>query len=92
MNDTIINIAGWIPAIAIPSATLAQLFKILGSRKTAGVSVLSWGLFGVANLGIYIFTEKYFAIQSILAQLLTAILNFVIVFSILALRDKKKHD
>lgn len=92
MNQTIVNLAGWIPAIALPAATLLQLIKIVVTRKTAGVSVLTWGMFGIANLGIYIFTEKYFVIQSILAQLLTAVLNFVIVFCVLALRNPKKDD
>ena len=92
MPESLINLAGWIPAILLPGATLTQLLKIVIRRKTEGVSVITWLLFGVANLGIYIFTEKYFAIQSILAQLLTAVLNFVIVFCVLALRDPKKHD
>jgi len=90
MNQTIVQIAGWLPAIALPGATLAQLLKIAITRKTEGVSILTWLLFGFANLGIYVFTEKYFAIQSILAQLLTAVLNFVIVFLILSLRRNRK--
>ncbi len=74
-----INVAGWIPAITLPLATLFQLRQLLKTRSAEGVSIMTWLLFGFANLGIYIFTEKYFVIQSMLAQLLTAILNFVIV-------------
>ncbi|MDF3129908.1 hypothetical protein P0Y35_11930 [Kiritimatiellaeota bacterium B1221] len=74
-----INLAGWIPAITLPLATLFQLRQLLKTRSAEGVSIMTWLLFGFANLGIYIFTEKYFVIQSLLAQLLTAILNFVIV-------------
>jgi uncharacterized protein with PQ loop repeat len=84
-----INIAGWIPAFTLPLATLFQLMKLLKTKSTEGVSVLAWVLFGFANLGIYIFTEKYLVIQSILAQLLTAVLNFVIVGVILYLRRTK---
>lgn len=91
MRETLINFAGWLPAFFLPGATLAQLWKILRTRHTEGVSILTWLLFGFANLGIYIFTEKYFAIQSILAQLLTAVLNFVIVFQVLALRREHKR-
>ena len=36
------------------------------------------GFFAIANLGAYFFAEKYFMIQSILAFLLTAMLNFTI--------------
>jgi len=89
MNSFWINIAGWVPAITLPLATLFQLIKLAKTRSSEGVSILTWLLFGFANLGIYIFTEKYWVIQSILAQLLTAVLNFVIVGLILYMRRKK---
>ncbi|WFB37595.1 hypothetical protein P3T73_07460 [Kiritimatiellota bacterium B12222] len=92
MSDFWVNVAGWIPAITLPAATSLQLIKLLRSRSTQGVSVLTWVLFGIANLGIYIFTEKYFVIQSLMAQLLTAILNFIIVGVILFLKQKEQHD
>lgn len=88
MSTFWINIAGWIPAITLPLATLFQLVKIVKARSAEGVSLITWLLFGFANLGIYLFTEKYGVIQSILAQLLTAILNFVIVGTIIILRKK----
>ncbi len=66
---------------------MAQLWKIAKTRNVEGVSILTWLLFGFANVGIYIFTEKYFALQSILAQLVTAILNFAIVIWILVIRS-----
>jgi len=90
MPETLVNLAGWLPAIALPGATLAQLWTLIRTRSAEGVSVLTWLLFGFANLGIYIFTEKYVALQSILAQLLTAILNFIIVAVILTLRRQRK--
>jgi len=88
MNPFWINFAGWIPAITLPLATFFQLAKILKTRSTEGVSILTWLLFGFANLGIYVFTEKYLVIQSILAQLLTSLLNFTIVGVLLGLRKK----
>jgi uncharacterized protein with PQ loop repeat len=90
MDDGLINLAGWLPALFLPGATLAQLWKIARTRHTEGVSILTWLLFGFANLGIYIFTEKYGALQSILAQLLTAVLNFTIVGWILVLRSRSR--
>ncbi len=72
------SIAGWIPAIILPAAAGMQLYKILRHKKAQGVSSLAWTFFAIANLGAYFFAEKYFMIQSILAFLLTAMLNFTI--------------
>lgn len=76
------TISGWFPAIILPTAAALQLYQIIKYKKTEGVSSLAWLLFAIANIGIYIFAEKYFAIQSILAFLLTAILNILIVIMI----------
>ena len=78
MNSTLINLCGWLPAIIIPLATIIQLSAILRNRSTAGVSALTWFLFGIANVGLYIYTEKYGDIQAIAGLLGSAILDFVI--------------
>lgn len=90
MNSSsfLVNLAGWIPAIVFPSATGWQLFKILKSRNAAGVSVLTWLLFGVANIGLYVYTEKFLTFQSIFGFLGTAGLDFVIVGYTLYLKPK----
>ena len=75
----IVELAGWMPAVICPSATAIQLWKILRKRTAEGVSVLTWVLFGVANIGLYIHAEKYFSLQSIIALLVTAVLDFIIV-------------
>jgi uncharacterized protein with PQ loop repeat len=72
-------IAGILPAIVFPAATLAQLVRIVRSRSTAGVSVATWLLFGFANIGIYFYAERYTEWQAIVGMLLTAVLDFVIV-------------
>ncbi len=77
------EIAGWFPAIILPTATMLQLIKLLKQGSADGVSMSSWILFGIANLGTYVFTGRYTAIQTILGFLLTAILNFTIVVVIL---------
>lgn len=88
MDQTLTDLAGWIPAIVLPTATLFQLVKIARARSAAGVSLITWLLFGFANIGLYVFTEKYFAPQSLIGLLGTAVLNFVIVGMILRLRRK----
>ncbi len=69
MNPQIINIDGWLPAIIFSAATLIQLLAIVKSRSTRGISWFSWTLFGVANISVYIFTEKYLAAQTIIGFL-----------------------
>ena len=78
MNDIFTNLAGWIPAIILPIATISQLTKILQEKTAEGVSLITWFLFGVANIGLYLFTEKYLALQSLVGLLGTAVLDFVI--------------
>lgn len=90
MNETLTNLAGWIPAVVLPVATLLQLIKIARSKSADGVSLMTWLLFGFANLGLYIFTEKYTAPQTLIGLLGTAVLNFIIVGMILSLRKQAK--
>ena len=89
MHGTLTNLAGWIPAIVLPVATLLQLIKLIRTRSTTGVSLMTWLLFGIANIGVYLFTEKYWALQSLIGFLGTAILNSTIVALIVALRAKQ---
>lgn len=78
MANFLIEIAGWLPAIIFPTATAIQLLAILRSGSARGVSVMTWFLFGVANIAVYIYTEKYFALQTIVGFLGTALLDFII--------------
>ncbi len=78
MPPLLIEISGWLPAIIFPAATLIQLLAILRSRSTHGVSWSTWMLFGVANISVYIYTEKYLAVQTIVGFLGTALLDSVI--------------
>lgn len=88
-SNFFVELAGWIPAIIFPSATAIQLIKIVREKTAEGVSILSWSLFGAANISLYFYAEKYFSIQSILGQLGTAFLDFIIVGLALALNAKK---
>ncbi|MDK9706196.1 MAG: hypothetical protein OEL83_04015 [Desulforhopalus sp.] len=91
MKELIPSIAGWIPAIILPLASLMQLVKILRERNVQGISVISWFLFGLANIGLYIFTEKYYAIQSLLGLLGTALVNFTIAILVLKMRKTENE-
>jgi len=78
MDSQVVDIAGWLPAIIFPAATLIQLVAILRTNTVKGVSPLTWTLFGIANIAVYIYTEKYFAAQTIVGFLGTALLDFII--------------
>jgi len=76
---TLTQIAGVLPAIVFPAATLLQLVRIIRNRSAAGVDVSTWLLFGLANIAMYIYTEHFTDWQAIVGLLLTAVLDFAIV-------------
>ncbi len=76
---TLPQIAGILPAIVFPAATLLQLVRMIRARTADGVNVSTWFLFGLANIAIYIYAEHYDEWQSIVGMLLTAVLDFAIV-------------
>ncbi len=78
MPPHLIELSGWLPAIIFPVATLIQLISIVRRRSSQGVSWIAWTLFGVANISVYIYTEKYLAAQTIIGFLGSALLDFVI--------------
>lgn len=65
-------------------ATLLQLSAILRKRSAAGVDWLTWLLFGVANVGLYVYTEKYWDVQSVVGLLGSAVMDFAIACLVLA--------
>jgi len=74
------SLVGWIPAIILPSATAIQLYQIIKTKKSAGISKTAWSLYAIADFGAYIFTEKLLSAQAILAFFLTGVICVLIVF------------
>lgn len=83
VRKRLVELAGWFPALIIPAATGLQLLQLVQADTAAGVNWVTWLLFGIANLGFYVYTEKYTSIQAILAMLGTAVLDFIIVALVL---------
>jgi hypothetical protein len=79
LPPVLFELLGWIPAIVFPAATLLQLAAIVRRRNAAGVSAAAWSMFGLANICLYAYTEKYSELESILGSLGTAFLNLCIV-------------
>jgi hypothetical protein len=83
MPSSVVEVSGYIPAVVIPIATAIQLISLLRNGKTSGVNWVSWFLFGVSNIGLYVYTEKYTSVQSIVGLLGSAALDFAIVVVVL---------
>lgn len=81
-----IEFIGYIPALIFPAATLVQLLYLLKTKSAQGVSPSTWFAFAIGNLSLYIYTEKYDAIQSILGQLVTSVIQLYIVFLVFKYR------
>lgn len=89
MTPSLIQFSGWIPAIIFPLACLAQLVKILREQSADGVSVIAWVAFGFANISLYIYTEKYSSLQTIIGMLGQAAIDFLIAFFSFYFSQKK---
>lgn len=72
------QVAGVLPAIVFPTATALQFTRMVRAGSAAGVSATTWGLFGIANVALYIYADRYTEWQSILGLLGTALLDFAI--------------
>jgi len=84
-----IDIFGYIPAIVFPTATIIQLLHLFKSKTSEGVSPITWGAFALGNVSLYIYTEKYSQLQSIVGLLVTSVLQLVII--IMVFKYRKKH-
>ncbi len=90
MKHVLTEISGWIPAVILPTATFLQLFKIARQKSAQDTSIATWFLFGLANIGLYIYTDKYFSLQSIIGLLSTTIMDFYIVGMIIIFQKRNK--
>ena len=84
------ELAGWIPAVVLPLSTLIQWITIVKNKSCEGVSIWSWTLFGLANAGAYLFVDKYASIQAIMAFLLSAALDVLIVLTLIKMKARAR--
>jgi len=75
---SLLQLAGIIPAIIFPAASLSQLVAIARRRSADGVSVATWVLVAIANISLFIYTEKYMDVVNIIALLGAAVLNICV--------------
>lgn len=81
------ELLGWVPAVIFPGATLLQLATIIRRKTAAGVSIEAWTAYAVANICLFLYTEKYGELESILGALGTAALNLCIVAAAIRYRN-----
>ncbi len=91
MPAWLIDLAGWFPAIFFPLASTLQLTKLLQSKSSEGVSVLTWVLMAWANLCMYTYTEKFFEIQA-LGLVLNAGIQALVVVMVLKYRNQEPAE
>jgi hypothetical protein len=82
----LVEIIGFVPSIIFPLATVSQFITLYRAKSAAGASALTWTLFALANLCLYIYVEKFFELQAIVGLLGTAIVDVAIVGLILRYR------
>lgn len=84
-----IKIVGIIPAFIFPIASIMQCIHLLRVKNSKGNSLLSWFAFCLGNLCLYIYTEKYLELQSIIATLGTALIQLYVIHLIWKYREKR---
>lgn len=88
--DSLREILGWVPAVVFPVASLVQLVVLVRARSSAGVSALTWSLFAIANVCLFLYIENRWQVQAIATTLCTAGIQATIV--VLALRWRPRRE
>ncbi len=82
----LVRMLGVVPTVIFPVATVQQLAALVQAGRSDGASALTWTLFGIANICLYVYVEKYREPQALFGLLGTAVLDFAIVALILRYR------
>ena len=88
----LLNVIGWVPAVVFPAATVSQLFVLTRRQRVDGVSAITWGLFAVANICLYLTIGEWGRPQVIATTLGSALVQAIIVGVVLRLRADKRQS
>ena len=88
MSQELIQLIGFLPAIIFPLASISQLWAIYHQQSAKGVSITTWIMVAIANISLFVYTQKYDEVQSILALLGAGLLNVCVVFLALHFRRR----
>lgn len=81
-----LSMVGWVPTVIFPAATIFKLFAIARSGRSDGATAVTWSLFVVANVCLYLTIGDWTRPQVIISTLGTAVLQVVVVVLALRLR------
>ena len=84
-SGSVLDLVGWVPAVVFPAATLLQFVAVAKGQGKGLASALSWGLFALANVCLYVFIGDWLRPQLVVATLGNAALQVVLVIVILRL-------
>jgi len=87
-----LDAVGWVPAVVFPAASVLQLMALLRRGKSDGVSVLTWSLFAVANVCLYLTIGEWGRPQVIATTLGSALVQAIVVGLVLRLRADKRRS
>jgi fatty acid desaturase len=82
----ILSMVGWVPTVIFPAATVVKLFAIARRGRADGATALTWSLFAVANVCLYLTIGEWTRPQVVISTLGTAVLQVVVVALALRLR------
>jgi uncharacterized membrane protein YfcA len=88
----ILDAVGWVPAVIFPMASLMQLGALLRRGRAEGVSALTWGMFALANVCLYLTIGEWGRPQVIATTLGSALVQAIIVGVVLRLRADKRQS
>ena len=89
----LLDAVGWVPAVIFPMASLMQLGTLLRRGRAEGVSAVTWGMFALANVCLYLTIGEWSRPQVIATTLGSALIQAIVVGLVLRLRaDKRRSD
>jgi len=88
----ILDAVGWVPAVIFPMASLMQLGALLRRGRAEGVSAVTWGMFALANVCLYLTIGEWGRPQVIATTLGSALVQAIIVGVVLRLRADKRQS
>ena len=90
--DGFLSAVGWIPSVVFPLASLIQLVSLVRRGTSNGVSLLTWSMFALANVCLYLTIGEWTKPQVVASTLGAAAVQVAIVVVAARLRGAGPPD
>lgn len=90
--EAFLSAVGWIPSVVFPLASLIQLVSLVRRGTSNGVSLLTWSMFALANVCLYLTIGEWTKPQVIASTLGAAAVQVAIVVVAARLRGAGQPD